>query len=94
MTVLIASGATALASADFTLAAGESTTLFITSAVSDEASPDASAKIQIKGASVYTTVGLLRYGDLAKVLTNSGPAAVTYRAFRPASGMSFAVERV
>lgn len=89
---IIAVGTTALASAEFTLAAGDSTTLFLTSPTGVDATPDASAQVQIKAASgAWTTIGELRYGEPAKVLTGAGTYRV-WRAARP-GGMPFGVER-
>lgn len=89
MANIIASGSTELASADFTLAAGESTTLFFTSASSDEPGGLA-AKVQIKAGSAYTTIGYLKSGEPAKQLTGPG----TFRVVRLASGSAAAVERI
>jgi hypothetical protein len=91
MANIIASGTADAVSAEFTLAAGDSTTLFITSPTGDEGTPGVVAKVQIKAASgAWTTVGELRYGQLARVLSGAG----TYRVWRPATGMAFGVERI
>lgn len=92
MANIIASGVTAASSAEFTLAAGESATLFISHASLDEVNASALAKVQIKSAAgTWTTVGTLRYGQPALVLTGAG----TYRVHRPVTtGDAISVEKV
>jgi hypothetical protein len=92
MANIIPSGTTDTTSAEFTLASGESTTLFVTTPAGDEAVPGVAVKVQIKSAGGgWTTVGTLEAGRLAQVLTGAG----TYRVWRPAGGgMAFGVERI
>jgi hypothetical protein len=93
MANIIPSGTGDATSAEFTLAAGDTATLFITSPTADDATPGVLAKVQIKAASgAFTTVGELKYGQLARVLSGAG----TYRVWRPAqaAGMAFGVEKI
>lgn len=87
MAALLAVGAGAANSADFTLA-GESSTLFLTAATG--LLPESLVVIEIKSASGgYTAIGVLHVTVPAKVLTGPG----TYRVTRPA-GPAVGVDRV
>jgi hypothetical protein len=88
---ILASGTTQAASGEFTLAAGESTTLFVSSAAGSDANSAVQAKVQIKSAGgLWTTVGTLRRGQLAAVLNGAG----TYRVLRMLTTTAFGIERV
>lgn len=91
MANLIAAGATELASADFTLAAGVPTTLQINSASASASLPtDARAQIQYKNAAgFYNTLGELNYRTQAMVLNGPG----TFRVLRLACAGNVAVDR-
>lgn len=91
MANIIAAGTADTTSAEFTLAAGDSTTLFLTLPTGEEALPGALVKVQIKSAgATWTTVGTLGVDGLGKVLTGAG----TYRAWRPVSPIAVGVERI
>jgi len=84
-TSIIADGLTELASSDFSLAAGESTTLSLRGA-----SGNAVVRIQFKdSAGNYVDFGELNAQNSVKVLSGIG----TYRCLRKASATSFGVDR-
>lgn len=93
MSELIAVGAAAASSGDFTLAPGDQATLFLTAAADASLhglDPGAWAEIQIKAASgKYITVGTLDRGTPALQVVAPG----TYRVNKPA-GASFGVDKV
>ena len=88
MASLIANGTATADSAEFTLAAGESTTLNLLAAGGN---PNAVAGIYIKdSAGTFALVGNIGGGDLAvKVLSGIG----TYKVTRFASAVAFGVDR-
>lgn len=90
MSTLIASGTTAATSADFTLADGQSTTLFLTDATGPDVANQAVALIQIKSAGgQYFTIGRLTHDNPVQVLAAPG----TYRVKRDVAPVAFAVEQ-
>jgi hypothetical protein len=94
MSALIASGTNDLASADFTLAAGESATLCLVDAGGPGVPVSAVASIQFKAASgEYFAIGELtgsRPDGVAQVLSAAG----TYRVVRAANSTAFGVDKV
>lgn len=87
MSALLATGTSALASADFTLT-GETTSLFLVSTAGIVSG--SSVEIQVKGANgVYYPIGTLNPGLPFQVLSSPG----TYRVYRPA-GPDVGVDRV
>lgn len=83
MAELIASGTTEANSADFTLAAGSSTTLYLKRTSGPGLPADAEALVQIKSGTEYFTVGRLTSAAPAQVLSATG----TFRVKRmPAFG--------
>lgn len=90
-TVLIASGTTATTSSDFTLAAGESTTLFLIDAAGTDVAFASQALIQIKetNSGAYFTIGRLDSNTPGQVLSAPG----TFRVSRAASDVAFGVAR-
>ncbi len=90
MAELIASGTTESASADFTLAAGESATIFLKDAAGSAVSPLSFAEVQIKSADAqYFTVDTLSIARPALVLTAVG----TFRVLRMANSAAFGVDK-
>jgi hypothetical protein len=90
MSTLISSQTAESTSSDFTLAAGESTTLSLTSATTEALPAEAEARIQIKSTGgTYNTIGKLDTNNRVQVLSATG----TFRVFKPMSGAAFGVER-
>lgn len=90
MTVLIASGTTDAASADFTVAAGTPLTIYMNPG-SAPLAPLCQVSVELKAASsTYILVGRLTY-DAPAVQVD---AAGTYRVRRSAVSQAFAVESV
>ena len=84
-TSIIADGATELASSDFTLAAGESTTLSLRGR-----SGNAVVRVQFKDSTgAYVDFGEINAQNSVRVLSGIG----TYRCLRKASAVSFGVDR-
>lgn len=87
MANIIASGTTDADSAEFTLAAGESATLFLTGA----SGPGAIAQVRIKAADgSFSTIGGLSKDAPARVLSGAG----TYKVSRSAGTPAFGVDKV
>jgi hypothetical protein len=85
-TSIIADGTTELASAEFSLAAGETTTLSIRGALTT----NQIVRIQFKASdSTFTDFGILESQNPVKVLSGIG----TYRCVRRANTASFGVDR-
>lgn len=89
MAELIASGTTETASADFTLTAGLSTTLYLKDAGGPTVPYNSTALVQIKSGTEYFTVGQLDDKAPAQVLTAVG----TFRVLRLANSSAFGVDR-
>ena len=88
MAALLATGTSALASADFTLT-GETSSLFMVS--TSGIVTGSSVEIQVKGANgVYYAIGTLNPGTPIQVLSAPG----TFRVYRPAGGPDVGVDRV
>lgn len=85
-TSIIADGATELASSDFTLAAGESTTI----SIRGHGGKNMRVRIQCKQSdSTYTDFGVLDAQNTVAVLSAPG----VFRAVRMPSAVSFGVDR-
>lgn len=89
MAELIASGTTEADSADFTLTAGTSATLYLKDAAGSSVPPLSTAEVQIKSGTEYFTVGTLNIRAPAQVLTAVG----TFRVRRMASAAAFGVDK-
>lgn len=90
MAELIASGTAQADSADFTLAAGETATLYLKDAAGAQVGSESIASVQIKSSDgQYFTIGELNCREVAKVLSGAG----TYRVRRLASGEAFGVDK-
>lgn len=89
MAELIASGTTEAASADFTLTAGGSTTLYLKDAAGSAVPYNSTALVQIKSGTEYFTIGQLDDKNPAQVLTAIG----TFRVLRLANSAAFGVDR-
>ena len=90
MAELISIGTTQADSSDFTLAAGETATLFLKDAAGPQLANDSYAEIQIKAANgEYFFIGGLNCREPAKNLYGAG----TYRVRRMASVSGFGVDK-
>ena len=90
MAELIATGTAQADSSDFTLADGQSTTIFLKDASSDSVPAQCAANVQIKSAdSVYYTIHVITDRCPAIVLDAPG----TYRVRKQASITTFGVDR-
>lgn len=89
MSNIIASGTAELASADFSVAAGTPTTVFL-NAATGSVQPDARAIVQMKAASAqYVPVGELSWKNPAWTIVGAG----TFRVVRQVTANAFAVDR-
>jgi hypothetical protein len=77
-------------SADFTLFDGQSTTIFLKDATSNEVTADALALVQIKAGEAYFTIGKLDVASPGRVLQAPG----TFRVLKFNSPVAFGVERI
>jgi hypothetical protein len=77
-------------SADFTLFDGQSTTIFLKDATSNEVTPEAIALVQIKADTAYFTIGKLDVTTPGRVLQAPG----TFRVLKFNSPTAFGVERL
>lgn len=89
MAELIATGTTLTNSADFTLAAGASTTLYLKDATGATVPPECIALVQVKSGAEYFNVGQLDGVNSMRVLTAIG----TFRVSRLANTSAFGVDR-
>jgi hypothetical protein len=89
MAALIPTGTAEAVSADFTLAEGQSTTLFLMNDDGSPVTPAARAFIQIQSGTQYFKVGQLTGMGSSAVLTAIG----TFRVFKFASTVPFGVDR-
>lgn len=91
MANIITSGTTAADSADFTLADGASTTIFLSKAAHGSVDIKAEAEVQIKDAgNFYHPVSRLNFRYPLYVLQGPG----TFRVSRLANDVAFGVDRV
>jgi hypothetical protein len=87
MANIITSGTTEADSSEFTLASGESATIFLTGS----APANAVARVKIKAADAsFSTIGELTNQYPAKVLAGAG----TYKVTRAANAVAFGVDKV
>lgn len=90
MAELIAIGTAQADSADFTLAAGETATLYLKDSGGPQVSSTSIARVQIKSADgEYFNIGELNCREVAKVLSGAG----TYRVRRLAADAPFGVDK-
>lgn len=90
MAELIANGTTETTSADFTMANGDSATIYLKNAAGPLLSSDARAVIQIKSADGnYFTIGEINRANPAKVLSAPG----TFRVVKIASANAYGVDK-
>lgn len=91
MAELIASGTTTANSADITIEAGASASLFLKSATSQTLPQDAKAVIQVKSTdATYYDIGTLTATDPMKVLQAAG----TFRVVRIGASAAYGVDKV
>jgi hypothetical protein len=89
-TALIASGATAAESAEFTLADGENVTLSLLLATNGPTAPGPWASVLMKSSSgSFAQVGVLTAADPVQVLEAQG----TFKVYRPQTDVAFGVDR-
>jgi hypothetical protein len=89
MAELIPVGDSEQASADFTLAVGESATLFLKGGIGNYVPAGSQAFVQIKSGGQYLNVGELTAIEGAKVLDAPG----TFRVLRAVAAAPFGVDR-
>jgi hypothetical protein len=89
MAEIIAPTTSSGTSADFTLADGDSTTIFLKDADSNSVPADAVAVVQIKSGTQYFSIGVVDVSAPAKVLQAPG----TFRVFKHVSSTSVGVDR-
>lgn len=88
MAELIASGTAAADSADFTVAAGTTATLFLKTA-SYPVPPGALATVQVKSGTAYFSIGTISQAEPMKVLSGAG----TYRVRKASNLVAFGVDK-
>lgn len=90
MAELIAIGTAQVNSADFTLAAGETATLYLKDVAGQQVESTSIARVQIKSSEgEYFNIGELNCRELAKVLSGAG----TYRVQRLSANVAFGVDK-